>query len=179
MNWAIPGKEVEISITRERFDGIYIAYFSRLCRFARTYVLSDEAAENIVQNVFMFLWEKHRIIQIRTNLSAYLYTLVKNKCIDYLRHKKVDKDYRAEQALNLAALEQLDTGLIPGEDIEETVMEAINNLPPKCREIFLLSRVEGKKYSKISQILGISVNTVENQMGIALRKLRKDLEHLI
>ncbi|MCZ2416609.1 MAG: hypothetical protein LC132_03520, partial [Burkholderiales bacterium] len=109
MNWAIPGKEVEISITRERFDGIYIAYFSRLCRFARTYVLSDEAAENIVQNVFMFLWEKHRIIQIRTNLSAYLYTLVKNKCIDYLRHKKVDKDYRAEQALNLAALEQLDT----------------------------------------------------------------------
>ncbi|MCZ2417064.1 MAG: sigma-70 family RNA polymerase sigma factor, partial [Burkholderiales bacterium] len=76
-------------------------------------------------------------------------------------------------------LEQLDTGLIPGEDIEETVMEAINNLPPKCREIFILSRVEGKKYSKISQILGISVNTVENQMGIALRKLRKDLEHLI
>ena len=86
---------------------------------------------------------------------------------------------QTEQALKLAALEKLDTGLIPGEDIEETVMAAINKLPSKCREIFVLNRVEGKKYREISEILGISVNTVENQMGIALRKLRKELEHLI
>jgi len=58
-------------------------------------------------------------------------------------------------------------------------MAAINKLPSKCREIFVLNRVEGKKYREISEILGISVNTVENQMGIALRKLRKELEHLI
>lgn len=179
MNRATPESDNELKITRERFDGIYIAYFSRLCRFARTYVLSEETAENIVQNVFMFLWEKHHILQIHASLSAYLYTLVKNKCIDYLRHQKADLEYRAEQALKLAALEKLDTGLIPGEDIEETVMAAINKLPSKCREIFVLNRVEGKKYREISEILGISVNTVENQMGIALRKLRKELEHLI
>ncbi|MDD2263701.1 MAG: RNA polymerase sigma-70 factor [Bacteroidales bacterium] len=179
MNRAIPSGNNEIKLTRERFDGIYIAYFSRLCSFARTYVLSDETAENIVQNVFLFLWEKHYALKISTSISTYLYTLVKNKCIDHLRHQRIAQEYRTEQSLKLAALEQLDTELISGEDLEKTVMAAIDRLPAKCREIFILSRVEGKKYREISQLLGISVNTVENQMSIALRKLRKDLEHLL
>lgn len=179
MNPETPIGNNEIRLTRDRFDGIYIAYFARLCRFAGTYVQSEEAAENIVQNVFLFLWEKHHSLRIRTSISSYLYTLVKNKCIDHLRHQKIDRDYRAGQALRLAALEQLDTGLITGEDPEATVTAAIDRLPPRCREVFILSRAEGKKYSEIAQILGISVNTVENQMGIALRRLRKELEHLL
>jgi len=141
--------------------------------------VSQQTAENIVQNVFVFLWEKHQTLQIHTSISSYLYTLVKNKCIDYLRHQKTAQEYRAEQALKLSALEQLDTGLISGENIEQTVQQAIDKLPSRCREVFILSRVEGKKYREIAEILGISLNTVENQMGIALKKLRKDLEHLL
>lgn len=179
MNRATPIGNSEPKLTRERFDGIYIAYFRPLCRFAAAYVLSMQTAENIVQNVFVFLWEKHNTLQIHTSISSYLYTLVKNKCIDYLRHQKTAQEYRAEQALKLTALEQLDTGLVSGEDIEKNVQQAIDKLPPKCREIFILNRVEGKKYREIADILEISVNTVENQMGIALKKLRKDLEHLL
>ena len=179
MNRATPIGNSELKLTRERFDGIYIAYFRPLCRFAATYVLSQETAENIVQNVFVFLWEKHQTLQIHTSISSYLYTLVKNKCIDYLRHQKTAQEYRAEQALKLSALEQLDTGLISGENIEQTVQQAIDKLPSRCREVFILSRVEGKKYREIAEILGISLNTVENQMSIALKKLRKDLEHLL
>jgi RNA polymerase sigma-70 factor (ECF subfamily) len=179
MNRATPNGRSEQKLTRERFDGIYIAYFRPLCRFAATYVLSPQSAENIVQNVFVFLWENHNTLQIHTSISSYLYTLVKNKCIDHLRHQKTAQEYRSEQALKLSALEQLDTGLISGEDIEKTVQQAIDKLPSRCREIFILNRVEGKKYREIAEILDISVNTVENQMGIALKKLRKDLEHLL
>ncbi len=168
-----------MKLTKENFDGIYLSYFSGLCRFAREYVLSDQAAENIVQNVFLLLWERHRVLQIQGTVSSYLYELVRNKCIDHLRHQKVAREYQAEMALKLAALEQMGTNTLPGEDIEQKVREAIDRLPEKCREIFLMSRVEGKKYAQIAEITELSVNTIENQISIALKKLRTDLKDFI
>ena len=74
------------------FEQIYLSYFSKMKRFAREYVLSDEDAENIVQDVFLDFWEKKELLPLPINILAYLFTSIKNRCIDFLRHKIVQKN---------------------------------------------------------------------------------------
>ncbi len=158
------------------FDKIYVAYFSRMHRFAKEYVVSEADAENIVQDVFMLLWEKRDVLDIKVSLVAYLFSLVKNKSLDYLRHQAVAEDFNQELQAKLSALEMLNNAFSSDEDVEQIISKAINTLPDRCREIFIKSRVEGKKNREIAEEMGISVNTVENQMGIALKKLRIELK---
>jgi len=164
---------------QDHFDQVYVCYFARLQRFAKEYTLSDAEAENIVQDVFMLLWEKRKYLNIQISLTAYLFSLVKNKCIDYLRHKSVTAIYKQELSLKLSALEELNRAFSSDEDIERFITEALNKLPERCREIFVMSRIEGKKYREIAEALNISVHTVENQMAIALRKLRIELREYL
>lgn len=160
----------------KNFDQIYVAYFSRMRRFAKEYVVFDEDAENIVQDVFLLLWEKKEVLDIKVSLTAYLFALVKNKCIDHLRHHIVSEEYKKELKAKLYALEQLNYNASSGEDIEEILRNALEKLPERCRGIFVKSRIEGKKYQEIATELNISVNTVENQISIALKKLRIELK---
>jgi len=164
---------------RYDFDKIYVLYYSRMHRFAKEYVLSDEDAENIVQDVFMLLWERKNVLDIQISLVSYIFSLVKNKCLDFLRHQSVVEEYKNDLSLKLTALELLNYTLSSEEDIERIVTDAVNKLPERCRLIFLKSRVEGKKYKEIADELGISVNTVENQMVIALKKLRTELKDFL
>lgn len=169
---------------RKDFDKIYINNFSRLFLFAREYVLFDEDAENVVQDVFLLLWEKKNILRPEVSLTAYLFTLVKNKCIDLLRHKMVadmyseniQSEYKEEMNVKLYSLESLNYGFNSDEDIETLLQKAIDKLPERCRQIFIKSRIEGKKYKEIAEELNISVNTVEGQMSIAFKKLREELK---
>lgn len=164
---------------KDNFDKIYVLYYSRMHRFAKEYVLSDEDAENIVQDVFLLLWERKDVLDIQISLVSYIFSLVKNKCLDFLRHQVVVDEYKKDLSLKLSALELLNYTLSSEEDIEHVVTSAINNLPERCKLIFLKSRVEGKKYKEIADELGVSVNTVENQMSIALKKLRVELKDLL
>ncbi len=161
---------------QDNFDKIYIIYYSRMHRFAKEYVLSSEEAENIVQDVFVLLWEKREVLNIQISLLSYLFSLVKNKCLDYLRHKSIEDKSQQELSAKLYSLELLNQAFSSNEDIEEIVTSAVNKLPERCREIFIKSRVEGKKYREIAEELNISVNTVENQITIALKKLRIELK---
>lgn len=158
------------------FDRIYVTYYSRMLRFAKEYVLFDEDAEDVVQDVFLLLWEKREVLDIQVSLVSYLFSLVKNRSLDYLRHKVVAEEYRQELTFKLSALEQLNYTFTSEEDIEQAVTKAIDKLPERCREIFLKSRIEGMKYREIADELDISMNTVENQMSIALKKLRIELK---
>ena len=169
---------------RENFDSIYINNFSRLFLFAKEYVLFDEEAENIVQDIFLMLWEKKDILRVDVSLTAYLFTLVKNKCIDFLRHRMVEQiyseniqqEYNEELNVKLFALESFDHNFSSEEQIEILLRNAIDKLPERCRLIFIKSRIEGKKYKEIAEELNLSVNTVEGQISIALKKLREELK---
>lgn len=161
---------------RDNFDEIYVIYFSRLKRFAKEYVFSDEEAENIVQDVFMVLWEKREVLQIHTSLVPYLFVLIKNKCLDYLRHKMVAEEYKQELSMKIFSLELMNSSFSSDEEVERIVTEAVEKLPVRCREIFKKSRIEGKKYKEIAEEMNLSINTVENQIGIALKKLRVELK---
>jgi len=169
------------------FSDIYLTYYSKLIRFAKEYVLVNEEAENIVQDVFLRLWERQDNNYLIENMNAYLFRLVKNKCLDHLRHKisaekcnrRVQDSFEIEMNLKIQSLDRFDDSYLLENKIEEILSDAINGLPPKCREIFLSSRIEGLKYREISERFNISVNTVENQMSIALKKLRIKLkDHL-
>ena len=169
---------------KENFDSIYVNNFSRLFLFAKEYVLFDEEAENIVQDIFLMLWEKKDILRVDVSLTAYLFTLVKNKCIDFLRHRMVEQiyseniqqEYNEELNVKLFALESFDHNFSSEEQIEILLRNAIDKLPERCRLIFIKSRIEGKKYKEIAEELNLSVNTVEGQISIALKKLREELK---
>ena len=165
------------------FSEIYLSFYSKLVRFATVYVVYEEDAENIVQDLFLGLWESKDSLKCIENINAYMYKLTKNKCLDHLKHQMV-KDrfivstqslYEQEISLKLQSLDNFDVELASEERVEKIVTKAIDSLPPKCREIFIFSRYDGLKYKEISDKLNISVNTVETQMCIALKKLRNTL----
>lgn len=166
------------------FEEIYISYFSRMKYFAREYVLSDEEAENIVQDVFTELWEKKILLTYNINLIAFLFTSIKNRCIDYLRHKvvvqdavnQIQEEYLMTLRVKLSSLELFNQSLLSDQDIERIVTDAIDALPKKCREIFIKSKIEGKKQKDIAKELNVSLKTVENQMNIAYKKLKNELK---
>lgn len=166
------------------FSELYLTYYPKLVRFAKEFVMLEEDAENITQDVFTALWEKREYLDCIENMNAYLFRLVRNRCLDYLKHKifeqryieNIQTHYIIELNLKLQSLDRFDASDFSEEkDTAILVRAAINSLPKRCRDIFLLSRVEGLKYKEISERLGISVNTVECQMGIALKKLRMKL----
>lgn len=152
--------------------------------FAKEYVVSEEDAENIVQDVFMELWEKREALTMHTNLIAFLFTAIKNRCLNHLRHKiviqetasQLQEEYAITLRMNLNSLEAFDQNLFTEQDIEKIIIRALNSLSERCREIFVMSKIEGKKQKEIASELNISINTVETQMGIAYRKLRTELK---
>jgi RNA polymerase sigma-70 factor (ECF subfamily) len=156
-------------------------------RFACRYVLFEEDAENIVQDVFLELLEKKELLTSKMNLLAFLFTAVKNRCIDHIRNQSVkqrtaenlQESYQIALKMSLDSLEAFDENQFSENDIDTILMKAINSLPEKCREIFLLNKIEGLKQKEIATRLNISVNTVETQMGIAYKKLREELKDLL
>jgi RNA polymerase sigma-70 factor (ECF subfamily) len=161
---------VEITL---QFEELFKSQYRLLCNISNNIVKNERAAEDIVQEVFIKLWQKREELQIHSNLMGYLYKATVNSSIDYIKNNK-----------NVIPLRQVNYYQETDENAEKRVMQkelsrsiekALKNLPPKCKAIFVLSRYEGMKYKEIAQHLGISVKTVENQMGIALEKLRTEL----
>ena len=166
------------------FSELYLTYYSKLVRFAKEFVILEEDAENIVQDTFLYLWEHLDLLKDIEHLDAFLFTLIKNRCLNFLKHQSyiqaktcsLKADEELEYQLNLYALEQFDEAVSSIPEVENLLSQTMQKLPERCREIFLLSRIEGLKYKEIAERLNISVNTVENQISIALRKLRSELK---
>lgn len=175
-------------VTRQEYDKeferVYIRYYARMKRFAREYVVFEEDAENILQDVFTDFWEKRNVLLTHVNVIAFLFTAIKNRCLDLLRRKTLEEEAanRMQEELlltlrmNLTSLQVLDSELFNEENVEVIINHAIASLPDKCREIFIKSKIEGKKQKEIAVELGVSVNTIETQMGIAYKKLREGLK---
>lgn len=166
------------------FEKFYITWYSRAVCFAREYVLSESDAENIVQDVFLHLYERRDMLDAYINLTAVLFTSIKNKCLDCLRKRVSEQEAMLEMqsefdmALRMKydSLEMLHTDFPDEAGIEERLEQALRKLPERCQEIFVMNKLEGKKQRQIAEELQISVNTVESQMAIAYKKLREELK---
>ena len=164
---------------KKSFEILFKAYYSPLVVYAQNYLENFEEAEEIVQELFYNLWNKRNIIEINQSIKAYLYNAVRNNCYDYLKHQKVKQQYAKHVANTGNSKDQDNSNELISKETSQLILDAIEDLPEKTRHIFKLNRFEGLKYREIAEKLDISPKTVENQMGIALKKLRVSLDSLI
>ena len=129
-----------------------------------------------MQAAFITVWDKRKAIEIQTSIKSYLYRMVRNSCLNVIKHEKVKKQHAAyEMAGGEPSHESVSQSIISSE-LEQKIYEALKALPEQCRLVFQLSRFEELKYSEIANQMNISVKTVENQMGKALKIMRAQLK---
>lgn len=174
---------------KKNFDLFFKKYYPRLTAYACLF-LEPQAAEDEVQNLFAYLWENADDITIHTSLEAYLFKAVYQRCLNQLKqrksrnyHHKLIEDYLTEFEEKLFDPDTNDSiRKLYMEELKEDINHAIDSLPEKCREVFMLSYIYDLKNREISEVLGVSLSTVENHVYNALKVLRQKLAkhaHLI
>ncbi len=153
----------------ESFDDLFRYNYRPLCLYALHYLQDADMAEDMVQESYTALWEKLQSGTHVLNRKSYLYMMVRNRCLDHLRKKGIPTE----------SLKPYDTyGIIDDDDAQERsqtearLWTAIDSLPEKCREVFILSKRDGLKYEEIAEELGLSINTVRNQISKALKMIK-------
>ena len=159
---------------KDKFEKLFKELFEPLTSFAMKYVSDLDTAKNLVHEVFINVWQKYESLPSDTNYKSYLYTSIRNRCLNHIRSSKkhVALEDSPEQI-------QPESGGLELQELEMQVEMAINSLPEKCRIIFELSRYEELKYAEIAKKLDISVKTVEGQMTKALGILRRELARFL
>ena len=166
-------KQSQIGLTE--FEELFRKHYSELCAHANKYLNDVDAAEETVQSLFVKLWEGREELQIEKSPRAYLYTAVRNACYNQIRHIKIREEYKAHNKREMDETSYSVDDDYQAEELNEKIRRAIDALPEGRRRIFILSRFEGLKYREIADRLKISVKTVENQMGSAIKHLKNDL----
>lgn len=161
------------------FEMIFRSYYQPLCRYAYSFLEDKEEAEEIVQSAFITIWEKRKGLDIQTSLKSYLYRMVRNACLNVIKHEKIKQQHVAhELAVTESSYESV-TQKVYATELELKISEAMKALPEQCRLVFQLSRFEELKYQEIADQLQISVKTVENHMGKALKIMREQLKEYL
>jgi len=158
------------------FEMLFKTYYQSLCKYAYSFLNDKDEAEEVVQAAFINVWDKRQAIEIQTSIKSYLYRMVRNSCLNVIKHQKVKKQHAAyEMAGGEPSHEGVSQSVISSE-LEQKIYEAMKALPEQCRLVFQLSRFEELKYAEIADQMDISVKTVENQMGKALKIMRIQLK---
>lgn len=159
----------------EAFEKIFTSYYATLVNYANTILKDWETAEDIVQQVFISIWEKKQTLEIHSSFKAMLYKSVYNACLNFIKKEQVRSNYAQEslkQPIEQASMEHS----FLQKELQTKIETAIEQLPEQCAKIFKMSRIEQLKYAEIADRLGLSIKTIENQMGKALKILRVQLK---
>lgn len=167
--------------TVEDFERCYKAYYAMLCMIAYEYTRDKTLAEEMVGNTFLTLWEKRESLYIKTSVKNYLIKSTQNTCLQYLRKRKLQTqslsdDFAAE---HIPWSSDYPLGRLFEKELTGIIDKAIDSLPPQCRKVFLLSRVEELSYSQIAEVMQISENTVKTHVKTALSRLRAALREYL
>ena len=162
---------------RRDLDQLFIKYYEALCRYSNKFIMDTNACEDIVQAVFIKFWDKRKSININSSLKSYLYTSVRNACFDYIK-REVNYDMQELDAVENVSTPDFNNYNYDYKILEDNIAQSIQNLPKKCKIIFELSRYSKLSYAEISEELGISKKTIENQINIALKRIRKNISNL-
>lgn len=163
------------------FEEVFKLHYVKLTLFANRLLNDIDASKEIVSESLTYLWEKRETIVISSSLSGYLYKMVQNRSMNYLKHQKVQNEYVSYLIRNklIDELPEYETDPFQEKELACQIRRSIDLLPEKCRQVFILSRFEYLKNREIAEKLNISTNTVERQITIALEKLRKNLDFVI
>jgi len=163
------------------FEAMYRAYKDALGGYISHLLHSREAAEEVIHDLFLRLWEQRELWDPPAALNAYLFRAARNRALNYLRHERVETKFRDRIARDAAVAEAWPAcAPTPDEtlrfrDIEHAIERAVSTLPVRCQEVFRLNRYQRLSYTEVAQVLQISVKTVEMQMGRAFVALRRQL----
>jgi RNA polymerase sigma-70 factor (family 1) len=160
------------------FEAIFNSYWHQLYTHAKNKLGSHDEAEDVIQNIFSALWEKRETLLI-TDLSYYLHTAVKNRILNLLRSKVTQQKYWDYYKAFIPQHLPLTDNVVAYDDLQEAVGEAVNLLPEKSREVFKLSRMEGRTNAEIANLLNLSEKAIEYHLTRSLRKLRLHLKDFI
>ncbi|HEX6042773.1 RNA polymerase sigma-70 factor [Longimicrobium sp.] len=159
---------------REAFDAAFRAHYATLVGVAERIAGERAVAEELAQDVMLELWRRHETLVIDESLRAYLVRAVRNRALNHVRHERMKVRTAPRAAGETVSQPEAPSNVVEAE-MEAALRDAVASLPERCREVFELSRGQGLRYAEIAAALGISVKTVEAQMGKALRVLRERL----
>ena len=163
---------------RERaYEELFTEYYRPLSVFALKYVGDLETAKEIVQNLFVHLYETRRTLIVTTSLKSYLFQAVRNRCLNHIKQIQIQRIHLDHYQFEQEEAEDMETK-IRATELEYRIFGIIENLPPQTNNIFTMSRVKGLTNSEIAEKLEISKRTVETQISNALKALRKNLGDL-
>lgn len=167
------------------FEKIFKSNHSRIVGFCNQFISDLDKAKSLTQEVFLNLWLNREKIETIIGIKSFLYTYAKSSCLNYIRHRKVISRYedqqlqQNEESLNREVLESFDFNSLEFSELEGIIQKAIDDLPEKCRQVFILSHFDGKMNKEISEELDISIKAVEANMTRALKTLRSRLSEFI
>lgn len=171
---------------KQTFKRFFVLYYSRLCLYAENFICDPSLAEDIVQDVFFYIWDKRENLHINTSLESYIYRAVHNHCIQILRHQKTEEKYNRNSLYKLREAELLYPAMLNdnlnaaySREFTKLLKDAINKLPDKTKEIFMYSRKLKLKNQEISKELGMSEKNVEYHISKALRMLKEELKNCL
>ena len=171
-------KEVCEEENQESFKKLFQIFFARLNDFACQIVKDDDISQDIVQDVFIKIWEKKEEYS-SINIEAFLFKMVRNKCLDYIKHIRVVNNSQNELQISVQVEELYRIDFIGDEpyvlieeELRNEIESIINSLPDRCREVFVLSRIKGFKNKEIAAQLGINIKNVERHISRALKEFR-------
>lgn len=174
-------EQVALFNSQAAYENIFLHFNDGLHHFAFSFVKDKQIAEEIVSDAFINLWRNRtRLLEIE-NLKAYLYVTVKNLSIKELSRNKAQPDFNLHYLLlqNVSATDRTPEELMVSKEVIKQIEAAIENLPPKCKLVFKMVRDYGLRYKEVSQILNISVKTIDAQMAIAAKRIIQQLSFIL
>lgn len=157
------------------FETVFRKHYQALCNYACGILKDMDDAEEVVQSIFMKFWEQREGIEINVSLKSYLYRAVHNTCLNRLKHLKIQEVHKQYVGNFYEENHDSATEIMDKVELENRIADALEKLPEQCRLIFKMSRFEELKYQEIADKLGLSIKTIENQIGKALRIMRAEL----
>lgn len=157
------------------FEQLFKMHYKALHAYANMLLKDTDTAEEVVQSMFLKLWEKRDLLDVQTSVKAYLYKCIYNDSLNLLKHEHVKTKYQDFTVHTMNTHHEATSNRVELSELQKELQFALNALPEQCRIIFQMSRFEELKYKEIAERLGISVKTVENQMSKALKILRLKL----
>ncbi len=157
------------------FDRAFRAWYPGMVGAANAMLHDLAVAEDIAQDVMFEIWRRRSQLAPDTPLRAYAFRAVRNRTLNHLRHRRVEHEGALVVAREQEVQEPSAPAQLVSQELEGAIVHALDALPPRCREVFELSRAKGLRYAEIAATMGVSVKTVEAQMGKALRIMRERL----
>ena len=161
------------------YEMLFKEFYAPLCRYAYSMLRDADESEDLVQKTFFKLWDMRESIEIHTSVKSYLYRIVHNNCLNKIKQQSIRAEHNQYYAYEKDTTSNHVENVVLANELEQRIENVVESMPPRCKEIFKLSRQQQLSYAEIANELSISASTVETQIVKALRILRTELKEYI